>query len=405
MGTAPMNGDPSAGVPTLEDLPPVEGRRVLVRVDYNVPLETEDDGSITVVDDFRVRSTLPTLRWLLQHGAEVTACAHLGRPAGAPDPATDLAPVRAVLAQLAPGVALLDNLRWDAGEEACDEGFVRCLVDGFDFYVNDAFGASHRSHASIVGPPRWLPSAAGRLVAREAQVLGGLLGCPERPFVAVVGGAKVCDKLGVLRSLLDQVDRLVVGGGMAFTFLAAAGHRVGDSLVDASRLDDCRVLLDKAGDRILVPSDVIALAPDGRIGSCHPGTGEVRVVEEVASGWRGLDIGPRTAERYAEAITGARTVLWNGPMGVFEDERFANGTRSVAEAVAACGGHTVVGGGDSAAAIDRLGLSDRVEFVSTGGGAALELLEHGDLPGLEALRHASNAPANTGTGRCGPDHA
>ncbi len=394
MGRAPgaMTGDPSAGVPSLEDLPPVEGRRVLVRVDYNVPLATGDDGAVTVADDFRVRATLPTLRWLVERGAQVTACAHLGRPAGERGPDTDLAPVRSLLAELAPGVALLDNLRWEPGEEACDDGFAHRLADGFDCYVNDAFGASHRAHASIVGPPRWLPSAAGRLLAREARVLGGLLGAPERPFVAVVGGAKVKDKLGVLRSLLDVVDELVVGGGMAFTFLAAAGHRVGGSLVDESRLDDCRVLLDKAAGRILVPSDVLALDPQGTIGEGRGGTGQVRDVAEVPDGWRGLDIGPATAARYAAAIAGARTVLWNGPMGVFEDDRFAGGTRAVAEAVAACAGHTVVGGGDSVAALDRLGLCGRVEFVSTGGGATLELLEHGDLPGLQALRHAPNAP-------------
>ena len=391
-GSGAGPGDPSAGVPTLEDLPPVEGRRVLVRVDYNVPLTTGADGAAHVADDFRVQATLPTLQWLVARGAEVTTCAHLGRPGGTPGPATDLAPVRGLLGELAPGVALLDNLRWDPGEEAGDDAYARRLVEGFDCYVNDAFGASHRAHASIVGPPQWLPSAAGRLLEREAQVLGGLLGDPARPFVAVVGGAKVKDKLGVLRSLLGRVDRLVVGGGMAFTFLAAAGHEVGGSLVDPAHLHDCRVLLDEAGGRILLPTDVVAMDPGGTIGDGAAGSGEVQVVTEVPDGWRGLDIGPGTAERFAAALADAGTVLWNGPMGVFEDDRFADGTRAVAQAVAACGGQSIVGGGDSAAALDRLGLRSQVGFVSTGGGASLELLEHGDLPGLAALRSAPNAP-------------
>lgn len=387
-----MTGGPAHGVPTLEDLPPVEGRSVLVRADFNVPLCPDGHGGLKVMDDFRVRATLPTLQWLVGRGARVTACTHLGRPKGEPGEDTDVAPVRALLAELAPKVQLLDNLRWDPGEEAGDEAFARRLVEGFDCFVNDAFGASHRAHASIVGPPRWLPSAAGRLFERETKAIGGLLAAPARPFVAVVGGAKVRDKIGVLRSLLRVVDQLVVGGGMAFTFLAAQGVPVGDSLVDHDHLDDCRQLLDGAGDRILLPTDVVALGPGGTIGSCGPGTGEVAVGDQVADGWRGLDIGPRTAKAYAEAVAGGRTVFWNGPMGVFEDERFESGTRTVAEAVADCPGRTVVGGGDSVAALNRLGLEDRVSFVSTGGGASLELLEHGDLPGLAALRQAPNAP-------------
>jgi len=289
-------------------------------------------------------------------------------------------------------VTLLDNLRWDPGEEAGDEGFARRLVDGFDCYVNDAFGASHRAHASIVGPPRWLPSAAGRLLQREAEMIGGLLGEPARPFVAVVGGAKVHDKLGVLQSLLEVVDRLVVGGGMAFTFLAAQGVPVGASLVDGTHLEDCRRLVAQAGSRILLPTDVVVLGPGGTLGDGEAGSGAVQVVDQVPDGWRGVDIGPRTAAAYAAAVADAGTVFWNGPMGVFEDDRFTAGTRAVAEAVAGCQGHSVVGGGDSAAALKRFGLKDAVDFVSTGGGAALELLEHGDLPGLAALRTAVNAP-------------
>jgi phosphoglycerate kinase len=390
----PAGPDALAGLPQLEDLPTVAGGRVLVRVDFNVPLGTGPAGQAIVADDFRIRAALPTLSWLTDHGAEVTAATHLGRPDGRVDPRYDLAPVRDRLAQLAPGVALLENLRFDPGEERDDAAFVDGLVEGFDGYVNDAFGASHRRHASIVGPPTRLPSAAGRLLAREVAVLGGLLRAPARPFVALVGGAKVADKLGVLGSLLGRVDQLVVGGGMAFTFLAARGHDVGDSLLDAAHVDACAAMLADAGDRIVLPTDVVALGPGGTLGQGAPGTGPVRMVgADVPAGWRGLDIGPETAGTYADVVAGARTVLWNGPMGVFEDERFAAGTRTVAAAVAACQGFTVVGGGDSVAALDEMGLAAEVGFVSTGGGASLEFLERGDLPGLAALRQARNAPA------------
>ena len=386
--------DPLAGLPQLEDLPVVAGGRILVRVDFNVPLGPGPSGQAVVVDDFRIRAALDTLSWLADHGAAVTAATHLGRPKGEVDPRYDVAPVRDRLAQLAPGVVLLENLRFDPGEERGDDAFVDRLVEGFDGYVNDAFGASHRRHASIVGPPTRLPSAAGRLLAREVAVLGGLLRTPARPFVALVGGAKVADKLGVLRALLDRVDQLVVGGAMAFTFLAARGHDVGESLVDAGQVDACAAMLADAGERIVLPTDVVALGPGGTLGQGASGTGPVRMVgADVPVGWRGLDIGPETAGTYADVVAGARTVLWNGPMGVFEDERFAAGTRTVAGAVAACRGFTVVGGGDSVAALDEMGLAGEVGFVSTGGGASLEFLEHGDLPGLAALRQARNAPA------------
>jgi phosphoglycerate kinase len=365
-------------VPQLEDLPDPSGKRVLLRADFNVPIT---DGRID--DDLRIRATLPTIEWLWQHGvATITACSHLGRPKGKPDPRYSIEPVRARLAELAPGVELLENLRFDPGEERNDPAFVDSLVAGRDIYVNDAFGASHRAHASIVGPPARLPSAAGRLLAREVEVLGGLLHAPRRPFVAVLGGAKVSDKLGVIRALLARVDTLLVGGGMCFTFLAAQGHEVGDSLLEVDQVDSCRELL--AGPKpVLVPSDIVAARADG---------GDVRTVgRDVPKGWRGLDIGPGTAAEFADVIIEAGTVFWNGPMGVFEDERFASGTRAVAEAVAACRGFTVVGGGDSAAALAKFGLADRVDHVSTGGGASLEYLEQGDLPGLAALRGASNA--------------
>jgi phosphoglycerate kinase len=385
---------PLAGLPLLEDLPELRGRRVLVRVDFNVPLGAGLRGDRRVVtDDFRIRAALPTFSWLKDHGANVTACTHLGRPKGMVDPRFDVAPVRDRLAELAPGVALLENLRFDPGEESDDPSFVDRLVDGFDAYVNDAFGASHRSHGSIVGPPARLPSAAGRLLAREVEVLGGLLVAPARPFVTLVGGSKVGDKLGVLRALLDVVDYLAVGGGMAFTFLAAQGHSAGASLLDAGRIDSCAKLLAEGGDRIILPSDFVALGPGGTVGRQGAGTGEVRMIgTDVPRGWRGVDIGPETAGVFADVVAKAGTVFWNGPMGVFEDERFAAGTRTVARAVAESRAFSLVGGGDSVAALDQLDLASQVGYVSTGGGASLELLEHGDLPGLEALRHASNAP-------------
>lgn len=365
-----------APVPVLEDLPDPSGKRVLVRTDFNVPMT---DGKID--DDRRIRAALPTLRWLLDAGAEVTACSHLGRPKGAPDPRYSMGPVRARLAELVPGVSLMENLRFDPGEEANDPGFVDRLVHGQDLYVNDAFGAAHRAHASVVGPPSRLPSAAGRLMAREVDVIGGLLDSPGRPFLAILGGAKVSDKLGVIRSLLERVDTIVVGGGMCFTFLVALGHEVGDSLLEADQVEACRALLD-AGRRIVLPTDIVAEGPGGQIRQFG---------RSLPEGWRGLDIGPGTAAEFIDEVSSARTVLWNGPMGMFEDERFAAGTRAVAEAVAGSHGFCVVGGGDSAAALDRFGLVDDVDFVSTGGGASLELLELGDLPGLVALRQGREA--------------
>ena len=367
-------------VPRLEDLGNLDGRRVLVRCDFNVPLV---GGAIT--DDLRIRAALPTLRYLLDAGAHVTACSHLGRPGGSPDPAYSMEPVRARLAELVPGVELLENLRFDPGETADDPGFTERLIEGYDAYVNDAFGASHRAHASVVGPPRHLPSAAGRLLAREVEVLSGLRNSARHPFVGILGGAKVSDKLGVIGALLDVVDELIVGGGMCFTFLAAKGANVGSSLLEEDLIEDCARLLD-SGAPIRLPLDITALGPGGRIGDPSAG-GEVRQVgTSMPDGWMGLDIGPGSAVEFCDVIAEARTVLWNGPMGVFEDPRFAAGTRTVAEAVADCRGFTVVGGGDSAAAARQFGLDDRMDHVSTGGGAALELIEKGDLPGLAALR-------------------
>jgi phosphoglycerate kinase len=362
-------------LPQLEDLPSIEGRRVLLRADFNVPL---DNGRIT--DDLRIRAALPTIEWLQGQGAHVTACSHLGRPKGAPDPKYAMDPVRERLAELAPGVDLLENLRFDPGETADDPDFVARLVEGHDAYVNDAFGAAHRGHASVVGPPRTLPSAAGRLLAREVEVLGGLRESPSRPFIAILGGAKVSDKLEVIKALLDVVDTLVVGGGMCFTFLAAQGHGIGDSLCEPDQVDTCRGLLDAADDRIRLPSDLVVMGPDDEVRQAGA---------EVDDGWKGLDIGPGSAAEFSDVVAGAATVLWNGPMGLFEDERFAAGTRAVAEAVAGADGFTVVGGGDSAAAIAAFGLAGQIDHLSTGGGASLELLEQGDLPGLAALREAA----------------
>jgi phosphoglycerate kinase len=382
----------TANVPALEDLPSLSGRRVLLRADFNVPLA---EGKIT--DDLRIRAALPTIQWLQGQGAQVVACTHLGRPKGKPDPRYSVEPVRERLGELAPGVELLENLRFDPGEEANDPAFVQRLIEGFDVYVNDAFGASHRAHASIVGPPQFLPSAAGSLLAKELDVLLGLRERPRRPFVAVLGGSKVSDKLAVIDALLDVADELLIGGGMCFTFLAARGNPIGDSLFEPDQVEACRALLD-AGKPIVLPSDLTVLGPGGEL--FHPEAGgEVRQVGTgVPAGWTGVDVGPGTAADFGDRIAEARTVFWNGPMGVFEDPRFAAGTQAVAQAVADTAAFTVVGGGDSAAAVAQFGLDDEVDHVSTGGGASLELLEQGDLPGLEALRQAPNAHDDGATG-------
>lgn len=365
------------GLPVLEDLGEVKGRRVLVRADFNVPMSGPDDAR-EVVDDFRIRAALPTLRYLCDGGASVVCATHLGRPKGRPTARYSVAPVRDLLARIAPGVDLLENLRFDPGEEECAEGFIAELVRGFDLFVNDAFGAAHRAHASIVGPPRTLPSAAGRLLQREVEVLGGLRDRPRRPFVAVLGGAKVSDKLGVLRSLSERVDALVIGGAMCFTFLAARGNPIGDSLCEPDMIPACRELL-AGSTAIHLPEDLTGLDSGGAYATFGA---------RLPEGARGLDIGPGTAAAFSDVIVDAGTVLWNGPMGMFEDPRFAAGTRTVAEAVASTRAFTVVGGGDSAAALAQFGLDDQVDHVSTGGGASLEFLELGDLPGLAALREA-----------------
>ncbi|MEN9646614.1 MAG: phosphoglycerate kinase [Actinomycetota bacterium] len=367
-------------IPTLADLGDVRGKRVLVRTDFNVPME---NGEIT--DDFRIRAALPTINWLTERGAQVVTCSHLGRPKGQPNPKYSMDPVRARLAELAPGVELLENLRFDAGEEGNDPAFVAQLVDGIDLYVDDAFGACHRAHASIVGPPATLPSAMGLLLQKEVEVLLGLRDDPKHPFVAVLGGSKISDKLGVVEALLKVVDSLVVGGAMCFTFLAAQGNPIGDSLFEPDQVDTCKRLLEQSaatGKTIHLPEDIVGVDAQGNFATF--GT-------RLPDGAKGFDIGPGSAAAFSDVIMDARTVFWNGPMGMFEDPRFEAGTRTVAQAMADTKAFTVVGGGDSAAALAQFRLDDEVSHVSTGGGASLELLELGDLPGLAALRSAPNA--------------
>ncbi len=374
-------------LPTLETLEEalggLEGRRILLRADFNVPLD--DNGQIT--DDFRIRAALPTIRWLTGRSASVVACSHLGRPKGQADHRYSMTAVRERLTQLAEGVELLENLRFDPGEVANDARFVGRLVEGCDGYVNDAFGASHRAHASVVGPPALLPSAAGRLLAKEVEVLSALRQQPKRPFVAVLGGAKVSDKLGVIEALVEIADEVLIGGGMCFTFLAAQGHSVGESLLQADQIDACAKLLD-AGAPIRLPSDIVALTPSETV---------IQAGLNLEPDWRGLDIGPGTAAEFGDLISQARTVLWNGPMGLFEDARFAAGTKVVAQALSKSRAYTVVGGGDSAAAAREFGLVADMDHVSTGGGASLELLQHGDLVGIQALRESTH----TGSGGIG----
>jgi phosphoglycerate kinase len=393
-------------VRTLDDLlaEGVAGRRVLVRADLNVPL---DNGSIT--DDGRIRAVLPTITTLRDAGARVIVMSHLGRPKGAPDPAFSLRPVADRLGELlgAPvafatdtvgeqarqtaagladgGVALLENLRFNPGETSRDDaergGFAAALAAFGDAYVDDAFGAVHRRHASVYDLARLLPRYAGGLVLAEVEVLRRLTGNPDRPYAVVLGGSKVSDKLGVIDALLPKVDRMIIGGGMCFTFLAAQGHGVGDSLLEADQVDTCRRLLDAAGDKLVLPTDIV-VADDF---SADAKT-QVVAADAIPDGWKGLDIGPDSVFRFAAELAGAGTVFWNGPMGVFELAPFAVGTRGVAQAVAGCPGLTVVGGGDSAAAVRTLGLDESAfTHISTGGGASLEYLEGETLPGLAAL--------------------
>lgn len=391
-------------VKSIRDLD-VAGKTALVRVDYNVPFRP---GSTDISDDSRIRASLPTLRYLQERGCRIIVCSHLGRPKGRVVESMRMSPVSQRLselletpvvqarqcvgedvasaaASLAPGgVLMLENLRFHPGEEGNDAEFARGLAALADVYINDAFGAAHRAHASTAAVAHLLPSAAGLLMERELQFLGDALDAPDRPFAAILGGAKVSDKIGVLENLLGKVDLLVIGGGMAATFIKAQGHSVGDSLVEDDRLAFARRIMDadKGGaSKILIPDDVIAADAfaadaDARVASASA----------IPDGWRIMDIGPQTARRYADALGECRTVIWNGPMGVFEWDAFSQGTAAVANALAGMErATTITGGGSTAEAVAALGLADRMTHISSGGGASLEFMEGRELPGVAAL--------------------
>ncbi len=386
----------------------VKGKRVLVRVDFNVP----QDQTLAITDDRRIRSAVPTIEYLAAHGAKVILVSHLGRPKGKPEDAVKLtlkpiaerlgellsksvvlAPdcvgpeVEALVLNLQDGdVLLLENVRFHPEEEKNDPEFAKQLASLADLYVNDAFGTAHRAHASTEGVTKFIPGVAGYLMQREIDYLGGALSEPKRPFVSILGGKKVVDKIGVIKSMIDKVDKLIIGGGMAYTFLKAQGYEIGTSLLDESSLDFCREVLAANSDKILLPVDVVVVdanpfdTPETEVHSKIVSTTEMPV------GWEGVDIGPETRIKFAEAIKGAGTVVWNGPMGIFEFDRFAVGTRAVAQALADSGSISIVGGGDSAAAVEQLGFADKISHISTGGGASLEFLEGKALPGVVALQ-------------------
>ena len=388
---------------TVRDID-VKGKRVLVRVDFNVPLDAERN----ITDDTRIRAALPTIKYLLERGARVILASHLGRPKGQRKEEFSLAPVARRLEELLGqpvsklddcvgpqveagvramkdgDVILLENLRFYKEEEANDEGFAKALASLADTYVNDAFGAAHRAHASTAGVAEFVPGVAGFLMEKEIEVMGKALSAPEKPFVAILGGAKVKDKVGVISNLIEKVDSLIVGGGMAYTFLKAKGLEIGKSIVDEEKLDLAKELMEKAkakGVKFLLPVDVVVadrFAEDA--------DAKVVDVSEIPPDWQALDIGPKTREAFAREIADAKTVVWNGPMGVFEMKPFAEGTRRIAKALADSAAVTIVGGGDSAAAISEMGFADKMTHVSTGGGASLEFLEGKVLPGVAALK-------------------
>ncbi|WP_034384169.1 phosphoglycerate kinase [Deinococcus sp. YIM 77859] len=387
---------------TLDQLK-VQGKRVLVRVDYNVPVK---DG--VVQDDTRVTASLPTLRRLLAEGASLVLISHFGRPKNGPEAKYSLRPVAAVLERalgrpvkfiaslpgseetrraveaLQPGeVALLENVRFEPGEEKNDPELVARLAQLGDAFVLDAFGSAHRAHASVSGVASVLPHAAGLLLQAEVEALSRLLSNPARPYVVIIGGAKVSDKIRVIENLLPRVDRMLIGGGMMFTFIQARGGHIGNSLVEEDQVEYARQLLERYGDKLMLPTDAVAadrFAPDAQT--------QVVPADQIPDGWMGLDIGPQTRQAYAAALQGAKTVFWNGPMGVFEFGAFAGGTNAVAQAIAALNeeAYTVVGGGDSVSAIHQSGQAEKVSHISTGGGASLELLEGKPLPGVEAMK-------------------
>ncbi len=401
-GTNPAPIKDVLGKLTVEDLD-LQNKRVFIRVDFNVPL----DENLNITDDRRIRSALPTINYAIDEGAKVILASHLGRPKGKPDPRYSLAPVakrlkrllnkevifspdcvgpqvRNLIEKMQPGdVVVLENLRFHEGEEKNDEVFARNLADLADFYINDAFGTAHRSHASIVGIPKFLPAAAGFLLKKEIEYLKGVVNNPVRPFVAILGGAKVSGKIGVLENLEANVDKVLIGGGMAYTFIKAMGYEVGDSLVEDNMLETAqriRKSLKERGVKFYLPVDCV-IAHD-----LEPGS-ETKIVPtlEIPPGWKALDIGPASAKLFDEALHNAKTILWNGPMGVFEVDAFSRGTFAVARSVADAYALTIVGGGDTDLAVHRAGVSDSISFISTGGGATLQLLEGKELPGIAAL--------------------
>ena len=388
---------------TVQDVD-VRSKRVLVRVDYNVPL----DANGNVSDDKRITASLPTINYLLEQGARIILCSHLGRPKGEVKKEFSLAPVAKRLKELLPNVniyfasdcigeeaqqkaaalkdgeiLLLENLRFHKEEEKNDPEFAKKLASLAEIYVSDAFGTVHRAHASTAGVAAYLPAVAGFLIGKELSIMGGALENPERPFVAILGGAKVADKIGVITNLLNKCDTLLIGGGMAYTFFKAMGYEIGDSLLDAESIDLAKQLMETAkekGVKLLLPVDTVvakAFAADAEHMTVS--------ANAIPAGWQGLDIGEKTRELFAAEIKNAKTVIWNGPMGVFEFPEFAKGTEAVAKACAECGGTTIIGGGDSASAVKKLGYADKMTHISTGGGASLEFLEGKVLPGVAAL--------------------
>ncbi|MBE5780298.1 MAG: phosphoglycerate kinase [Clostridiales bacterium] len=388
---------------SIEDIA-VKGKKVLVRVDFNVPMD-KATGEIT--DENRITAALPTIKYLYENGAKVILCSHLGRPKGEFNMKFSMAPVSKRLAELVDTtvyqaadvvgedakakaaalkdgeILLLENVRFHAEEEKNVPEFAKALADLAEVYVNDAFGTAHRAHASTAGVAAYLPTACGYLIEKEVAVMGKALENPDRPFVAILGGAKVKDKIGVINNLLEKVDTLIIGGGMAYTFLKAKGYEIGQSLLDEERIDFAKELMAKAeakGVKLLLPIDTVVakeFAADAE--------NKIVMSDAIPADWQGLDIGPETQKLFGDAIVNAGTVVWNGPMGVFEFEAFAAGTKAVAAAMAECKGNTIVGGGDSAAAVEVLGFKDKMTHVSTGGGASLEFLEGLELPGIAAI--------------------
>jgi phosphoglycerate kinase len=389
---------------TIEDID-VKGKKVLARCDFNVPLK---DGEIT--NDKRIVAALPTIKYLMEHGAKVILCSHLGRPKGEYKPEFSLAPVakrlseylgvevklaedaevvgpnaKAMAAELKDGeVMLLENVRYRAEETKNEENFSKELASLADIFVNDAFGTAHRAHCSTTGVAAYLPAVCGYLIQKEIKFMGGALANPKRPLVAILGGAKVSDKIGVIENLIDKCDTIIIGGGMAYTFMKYLGHNIGTSLLEADWVEKAGEMMKKAEDKgvkFLIPVD-------NKVGKEYDENTEAKIVssDDIPDGWMGLDIGPKTQEVFANAIKGAGTVIWNGPMGVSEWDNFAAGTISVAKAVADSGAISIIGGGDSVAAVTKLGFADKMSHISTGGGASLEFLEGKDLPGICALQ-------------------